>query len=502
MQDVLRRGLRIAAYAVMAVAIAHCGDSNNNDNKTGPSPSITVTPTTPVRTATTIDVTATPQQTVTGPTVTPTPGPPACPSGISFEGNASTAQLDTGWVGFAHDAKIIDRGKVSVATDCGGNTRPCGVCNLTGPIANPNVNAGVSNNHRCTGDTSVECTATADCSGKGTCEWFFGAPLPLAAGGVSTCVVNQVVGTVTGTANIETGAGATNVHLVSGVFLGPGLDQPCPTCEGDTTIADGNRNGTCSGGDRDGQSCDVGGTSLTFEPKGKTSFDCPPTGGAQVAALPINLANSTGTTTLTLSAASPDCRAGSGQKCFCDTCATLAAEPCSTNADCPGGAACGGLRCRGGTNNGAACATAGRATECPGGACGVPGQATAPNSCNSGTTCSAIAGSNSGECSGGPNDLFCAPHDSFRGCAVDSECSFPGDTCSGGKNRPCFLDNGVIGGSVSATGAVDTPVNGVAHPTLAALFCVGPTSAPSVNAAAGLPGLGRLQLTGTSTEIP
>jgi hypothetical protein len=55
---------------------------------------------------------------------------------------------------------------------------------------------------------------------------------------------------------------------------------------------------------------------------------------------------------------------------------------------------------------------------------------------------------------------------------------------------------------VSATGVADPPENGVANPTLAALFCIGPTSSSAVNSAAGLPGLGRIQLTGTATERP
>ena len=43
----------------------------------------------------------------------------------------------------------------------------------------------------------------------GTCEFYFGAPLPLVAGGVGTCVVNQFNGAVSGTANVETGDAVT-----------------------------------------------------------------------------------------------------------------------------------------------------------------------------------------------------------------------------------------------------------------------------------------------------
>lgn len=85
---------------------------------------------------------------------------------------------------------------------------------------------------------------------------------------------------------------------------------------------------------------------------------------------------------------------------------------------------------------------------------------------------------------------------------TNADCQFPGDSCTGSELQPCFLDSGVIGGSVSAAGVADPPVNGVSHPTLAALFCIGPTSASAVNTAAGLPGLGRLQQPATATEIP
>jgi hypothetical protein len=519
MQDALKRGLRIVGLAVMALAIAHCGDNDNFDNDNddgGPRPTTTgavrtATPPGPAVTPTPGDgPTATSDGGVTPtggdgatPTVEPTTDGNACPSAISFLGNEQTTSLDTGWTGLAHGSRIISGGEVTVSTDCGGNPRPCGVCNLTGPIANPDTGQGISNNRRCTGNSATECTGDGDCGGSGTCAFFFGPPLPLAAGGVSTCVTNQVVGNVTGTANIETGESASTVNLVSRVFTGPTLDTPCPVCSGDSTPGDGQKNGTCSDGANAGQPCDIAGTSPTFDPNGSTSFDCPPLSGGQIGALPINLSNTTGTVTRTLSDASPNCRAAAGKKCQCDTCATLAAEPCSTNADCPGGAACGGLRCRGGGNNGNACTTSGTSTECPGGACGVPGQASAPNACDDPGTCSPSgASSTTGECAAGPFEQFCSPKQTFRSCTADTDCPISGDTCSLGKNRPCFLDNGDVGSSVTATGVADPPENGVANPTLASLFCIPPTSSSAVNSAAGLPGLGRIQLTGTATERP
>jgi hypothetical protein len=78
-------------------------------------------------------------------------------------------------------------------------------------------------------------------------------------------------------------------------------------------------------------------------------------------------------------------------------------------------------------------------------------------------------------------------------CGADSDCaSYPGNTCSIRKYRGCFTDNGVIGGSVTATGTVDPPVGGVASPVLGAFSCQGISASGAVNSVAGYPGLARL----------
>jgi hypothetical protein len=231
---------------------------------------------------------------------------------------------------------------------------------------------------------------------------------------------------------------------------------------------------------------------------------------------------------------------------------------CSTTAGICGGLT--GQRCTGGTNQGAPCSVA---SQCPGagGGCGIPGQATAFNACdaldqhcyptntcvggtNQNAYCSdpsecpggACTAGNHGVCAGigGPHDGYCGPIGTFKGClAGDSDCKSlnacvgggnagnacfadsmcPGgtcmsllggvaETCIAGFNRPCFLDDGVVGGADVATGLVSAPVHDVANPTLASLFCVGPTSSGSVNSAAGLPGLGRLELLGIAKGLP
>jgi hypothetical protein len=132
----------------------------------------------------------------------------------------------------------------------------------------------------------------------------------------------------------------------------------------------------------------------------------------------------------------------------------------------------------------------------------VPGQSTAPNQCDVADDCVADPGRpspNDRLCSQGPFEQFCSPVETFRGCTLNGDCTFAGDTCSLGKFRDCF-DNGNLGDVVTATGNADPPVNHESDPTLAALFCIGPTSSSAVNSAAGLPGLGRLELTGHAVE--
>jgi len=89
----------------------------------------------------------------------------------------------------------------------------------------------------------------------------------------------------------------------------------------------------------------------------------------------------------------------------------------------------------------------------------------------------------------------------FRPCtSAGGECTAAGDSCVT-EPLPCYLDNGVVGGSVSAIGMADPPTNGEADPTFAAVFCIGRTAASSVDQAAGLPGLGRVELPLHAKEI-
>jgi hypothetical protein len=433
--------------------------------------------------------TPTPQWTST-PTPRQTP-PVACPQTVVFALGGATDDMDLGWTGQVHDQTLPAGSRLRLnVSGCSGSFPTCGECTLDGPALDV-----AFNNRRCTGDTSTTCASDDDCAtAGGTCAFFLTAPQPISVstGGVGTCVANQIVGPVTGTVGAETGEVVLTGAFTREVYSGPVPDSPCPRCIGDPTPNDAILGGTCDAGPRNGQSCDVHGSSPNPY-HSDTSFDCPPESLAHIGSVVTSLLNlTTGTQIRSLTASSPPCRATgfTTLKCLCDTCNNAAATPCSSNADCVavGATVCGGKRCWGGTNDGAACANT---SECPGGVCGVPGQATAPNECSD-AVCHPTTG-DEGECSGGPFEQFCGPTATMIPCGADSDCaSYPGNTCSIRKYRGCFTDNGVIGGSVTATGTVDPPVGGVASPVLGAFSCQGISASGAVNSVAGYPGLARL----------
>ncbi len=416
--------------------------------------------------------------------------PPAgtCPTTLQVDITGTQADIDIGWTGILQDQPktFFDRLTVGVG-GCANANHPCGQCTLSGPL--PNAGGVTFNNHRCVGDTSIQCNVDADCGVDGPCHFFLGAPLPLSAGGVSLCLTNDINGPVTGTADPDGGTSAIAVPLVWRFHAGITIDQGCPVCV----------SGTCNGGDRHGLGCTVNG----FNTFGAVSFDCPPLTGGLFGILRAPLDLRTGTQTRVLSAANPNCTAPgfTGSECLCDTCNNNNEEPCGSNAECPDppgpiGPICGGRRCLGGTNDGAACSTTN--SECPGGGvCGRPGAATAPNPCDDGVCSPNGADTDScdeGQCAAGPFDNLCAI-ETFRGCISNADCPAPGDTCTGGKFRDCYTDNGGIGDDVQSCGSPGTVCGEVASDTVvSSLTCVPPTSAGAINIGAGLPGLGRVTL--------
>ena len=78
----------------------------------------------------------------------------------------------------------------------------------------------------------------------------------------------------------------------------------------------------------------------------------------------------------------------------------------------------------------------------------------------------------------------------------------PGDHCVV-HHRKCYRDNGAPNGfgvTIEAEGSHTTPTGQRWGSTFAAVFCLPPTGSAAVNAAAGLPGPGRIELSGNSAE--
>lgn len=306
----MRRRDSILAFALVAtVALAGCGDDNSSNDNGGGNPTPTTTPVVATPTATQQPPTVTP--TDTGPTVTggpetPTPTPTtATTTGCSQQAltisvtSGTGSELDTGYTGIAHDQETISDSKVTIDLNC-----------------DPNL---------------VDCTL----DGSSLVGTNFGAPLPLSSGGVPVCVINEFREGVTGTYNCEDGCGVSAVKLTSFVFLVQDIAKPCPTCVGDTTPNDGNKDGTCDGGTAPGAPCDVGGVSPDF---GSTSNDCLPT-GSSVGELEIDINPlTTGTVDVdsSINCASPFFPAGT---CYCP--GQIAANNCTdgvcTNGVCAAG---------------------------------------------------------------------------------------------------------------------------------------------------------------------
>jgi hypothetical protein len=354
------------------------------------------------------------------------------------------------------------------------------------------ASSGDLHNERCTGDTSVKCSSApggvAGCGGAlGTCEFWWGSNLPLSSGGVATCVSNQWLGAITGTFNQQTGTAEGSAAVLARVYLGPSFSFPCPQCVGDDIQNDGVAAGTCTGGARNGLACDGNGAT-SIPAFGVTSLDCPWSAGALIASQTIGLAfTNAGSKTIVVAAPSPNCLGAPGKKCACGVCSGNVSFGCRNTADC----------------------TAAGAGTCS----SIGGEPAKPSSCVDDTStgedeslCAEVGGGE-GECSYLPIDQTCAI-ETFRACVDDTDCQpgagddAPGDHCVV-HHRKCYRDNGAPNGfgvTIEAEGSHTTPTGQRWGSTFAAVFCLPPTGSAAVNAAAGLPGPGRIELSGNSAE--
>lgn len=382
--------------------------------------------------------------------------PGVCPSTVRVVVNgggknkerSSSTRLDAGWTGLGHDQDVVDGFTGRVNLSC--SSDDCSSCSVTASCAEGNC--------RCRQSPQILCNtpfAAGGACGADTCVVMFGPPLPLSAGNAPTCVVNTIEQAFTGTADVGRGTSNTPIKNIARVYTGIGQTQPCPTCSG-TTIGGG---GTCNGGARNGQACTTNAINTTY---GNTSYDCPPTGGANISGsgLKIDLTLTDGPVSLS---AGDQCDSPYGAfGCPCGGCSLDPTVACKVDTDCSGV----GL----GT-----CSNAG-------------GEVRKPNACTD-LTCNSTGVAGIGTCNAGPVDTFCDGNVRPNGtpylqCNVDGDCGALGaGTCNATLQRPCYLN------PITASG-----VPGTDGANLVSTFCSGPTTSGGVNAATGAPGPGRITL--------
>lgn len=476
------------------------------------------------------------------------------------------SDIDSGWNGLGHNQKLIEGASIFAAVvkrcrdddsvvcltsaDCPNS----GPCDLTCACDSENDTTcevfGPTGDRRCLRDLEF-CDTNADCPGQDTCEFFFGPPLPLSADGTPACVTSFFQEPITGTADSKTGEGSIATFLRSRVHLGVAGSTPCPTCGtraqnpavGDTF--------TCGqGSDNANLPCTVDAVSADF---GGTSFECPPSAGANVSGQGLAIIFKQATTgtvagqavlpcAFPLSQGHPDVGQGTCNDNFmnCDTnadcmrCTGDISIACTSDAQCSGAGTCAeapdqpiacGFYCHcgfcGGIDADQPCFSD---ADCDPGVQCLPGAgATNPSAPSAQTRNNACANLICGEdvpeeCCPGPDCInqgafgVTAPVGacslaSFRPCANNAECAVSGSgTC-------IFTPNSCFGGLITRTGEPDplakvctsdfvtacdddadcptgTICQDVSEPTTVALFCIPPTTSEAINAAAGIPGPG------------
>jgi hypothetical protein len=394
-------------------------------------------------------------------------------------GRCRTAtRLDTGLTGLAHGADVTDGVTVRSFLECG-ESFPCGECTLGG------IDPGLGH-CRCANDNRQVCDEKFapdqdDCGGE-MCNCYFGPPLSLSSGNTPACVVNRFREDIFGTVDVDVGSAAVEASLSSIVHLAQNITAPCPVCEGDDVLADGVRNGTCVTGLNDGLSCDAIGIHRTFPSPvgGGYSLDCFPDPNTNVSGaqgLLIDLEQKTARVELGVTG-EIDCSATPmfPNFCFCALCSGDTSVPCNSDADCAqvGAGECSSF------DGDRPPAVNNKCTPAPG---EFPTNA----------LCQPVdAEGLFGECSLGPDDLYCdgvlrANGLGFVQCLSNADCEegaigFPAGTCSAVERRRCFLD------PIVAIGNPDPQ-----YPAGAATFCIPKVAAsPAINSVAGLPGPARI----------
>ncbi|HYC01265.1 MAG TPA: hypothetical protein VEC57_19185 [Candidatus Limnocylindrales bacterium] len=360
--------------------------------------------------------------------------------------------LSTGWTGTAHNVDLPDVYPDPARLECDAD---CAACEVRLEL----TKTAATSSCRCISDPTIFCDtingADSDCGAvNNTCACLFGPPLPLSSGGIPVCVMNRITEELTGTADIGNGVWDASLELNAIIHTGGNtLTVPCPQCTGDVTPNDGQRNGTCAGGQRPNLACDENSLHPTFGP---ISFDCPPHPSTNIGGAGIHIVQNY-TTEDQSNVASLPCDEPVGAMCHCRACSGDASFGCKSHAEC---------------------AAAGLGSCTAGGGAGVE-----PNQCED-----YLCGDNS-TCTLGPIQSYCdgevrASGRGYLTCITDAECqALNAGNCSLLENRACYPDTIEVGATGGHFGG-----------TLSNIFCIAASNSPAINSSSGLPGPGVVAL--------
>jgi cysteine-rich repeat protein len=469
--------------------------------------------------------------------------------------SAPGSRIDSGWNGLAHEKDLIAGAAITtdVVRKCTDTQEPCtgdadcetGRCRPGCDCDDPNHSTcetfGPTDERRCVRDLNV-CTTNDDCTSS-RCERFFGPPLPLSAADTPACITTFFEDDLTGTYDAQTGQGTSSAFLRARVHLGIAFDQPCPRCGSPAQNPQVGEVFTCKGGPHDGQPCTVDAVSPVF---GGVSNACPPhiasnVSGQGLAVRFRNLTTDCADVTASIPCLADGLCSDNGKSCTtnadCRRC-TGSRAACTTNADCTGGTCAAapeqpitcGFSCHCGFCDNDPSSPCFADDECDAEGKCLPGNASSgrqlqPNGCGD-----SICGRAEPERCCAAGDPACLEPTPLEGecsekryfsCSTDpndgrfgtcerenaGECIAHKRSCFGstiercGRPSPmgdyCVDDPDVTECNSSDDCSIGECVADTAEPRFIALFCIPQTTAPSINAAGGIPGPGVLSIAST-----
>jgi hypothetical protein len=390
-------GLVVLFLVVGSLLASACGDDASPDGRRSmPTP------------AATSRATATPG-------AAPSVAAACCPREVTLAIDGPGVDLDLGATGVNYDTRFPRGFAIPLAAECPDATAAdCGICTL---------GSAVPVERRCFADMSRTCSQDGDCP-TAACVPLLSPPLPLDASGLPSCAINEILSLGPGSLDPATGEVALPLTLRWTFYSGLDVAAPCPVCSG-ARIDDA---GVCQGGSHDGDPCTV---DASDDLLGNTSYDCPPNPTADVGAIELPMALTTGTSRL------------AGDQ-------TCTSEPFM------------GLPCY--------CAGQPIANVCVDGRC-------------------LDAADGDFVCADGPEDGFCGD-EPFRSCRDDAGCPLPQDQCAF-RLRECLgtaTETDGVTSPLERTGQVGPMA------TLVATFCVPPGTTAVGNVGLGLPAAASLRL--------